>query len=238
MGRRLVSSVFVIGALAMPLRAQVVRVQTVEAESRSAIAGALVTLLDETGRRVVQGLTSESGWIRLLAPAPGTYRLRADRIGHAGVVGEPLAVRDSLTVVLTMSADRVLLPEVTVAGESRCGRVAEGEVTARLWEEVRKGLSANQLTISAQATPLTVRQFRRYRTLRGVVRADSTFAEFTTRDSPFVAPTLQRCVSRDSSTRSTASSTSLPPTHKRCSRRHSSRITVFRSCATSGGSRI
>ncbi len=188
MCQRLACSALIAAALAGPLGAQTIRVQTVETETRRAIAGALVTLLDDAGQRVTQGLTTDAGWVRLVAPRPGTYRLRADRIGHAGILGEPLSLRDSLTIVLSMPTERVLLPEVTVAGESRCDRVAEGAVTAALWEEVRKGLSANQLTIAAQATPLSVRQFRRYRTLRGTVRADSTFAEFTTLESPFIGP--------------------------------------------------
>ncbi len=71
---------------------------------------------------------------------------------------------------------------------STCEPRADGAETAGLWDEIRKALSAGEITASTQSVELSVRRFRRYRTLHGTVRADSTLREYRTRASPFVSP--------------------------------------------------
>lgn len=174
-------------AWAAPAAAQTIRVRTIEIETQRVIAGAIVVLLDSTGRRLVQGLTDDLGRITLQAPAPGTYRLKADRIGHVGIIGPPFHATDGSSITLEMPAERFLLPEIAVAGSSACGRRAEGEQTARLWEEVQKALAASEITANTERVELAVRRFRRYRSLNGTLRSDSTVRSYTTRESPFVS---------------------------------------------------
>lgn len=168
--------------------AQSVRVHVVEAETRQPVPGAIVSVVDGTNRRLVQGLTGESGRLVLRAPTPGSFRLRADRIGHPGIWSEPFDLGDSISIELVMPVDRVTLPELTVRATSNCEPRADGEQTATLWEEIRKALSAGQITSVTQSVELDVQRFRRYRTWSGSLRADSTIEEYSTRSSPFVSP--------------------------------------------------
>jgi hypothetical protein len=103
-------------AVACPAAAQTVRVQAIEAETRRPIPGAIVALIDSLERRLAQGLTSESGRLQLRAPGPGTYRLRADRIGHPGVLSLPVTLTDTVSVLLVMPVERLLLPELAFTG--------------------------------------------------------------------------------------------------------------------------
>ena len=88
-------------AALQPASAQVVRGTLVDAASDRGIGGAMLTLLDRSGRRVEQALTREdSGTFELRAPAPGEYRLRSDRIGYATTYSEyfGLGAGDTLTL--------------------------------------------------------------------------------------------------------------------------------------------
>ncbi len=170
-----------------PATAQSIRVRTIEAETGRPIAGAIVVLLDSAGRRVVQGLTDDLGRISFSAPAPGSYRLKADRIGHPGVTGPYFTSDVTEPITLEMPAERFELPELAVSGTSVCGHRDNNE-TARLWDEIRKALSASQITASSETVELLVRRFIRYRSLSGSLRSDSTTRTFTTRESPFIAP--------------------------------------------------
>jgi hypothetical protein len=173
---------------AATLSGQTIRVRAIEAGTNRPIAGAIVTLVDSLDRRLAGGLTNESGRLVLRAPRAGTYRLRADRIGHPGIRSEPVVVADSAALELAMPAERVNLPELVVRGATTCQRRADGVATAGLWEEIRKALASGQLTSASQQVELNVRRFRRYRTLSGTLRADSTIGEHRTRESPFVSP--------------------------------------------------
>jgi len=186
---RLVAGILALATLgvAPELFSQTVRVRTVEAGTNRAIEGAIVVLIDSASRRLAQGLTDHGGRLLLRAPRAGRFRLRADRIGHPGVLSDPLLVIDTTSIVLAMPAIRTSLPELTVRGSTQCDDRAVGERTAGLWEEIRKALSASDITSSTQSVDLAVRRFRRYRTLSGSLRSDSTEREYTTRVSPFAS---------------------------------------------------
>ncbi len=186
--RPLIVSLLVCLVGAIAVEAQSVRVRTIEAGTKRAVAGAIVSLVDSTDRRLTQALTNESGRTTLHAAGPGRFRLRADRIGHPGIWSDPFEVHDSLTIELVMPAERVNLPDLNVRGSTSCEIRADGERTAGLWEEVRKALAAGQITSSNESVELAVRRFRRYRTLEGTLRSDSTIREHRTRASPFVSP--------------------------------------------------
>ncbi|HKP28001.1 MAG TPA: carboxypeptidase-like regulatory domain-containing protein [Gemmatimonadales bacterium] len=177
--------VTILWALPSYASAQSIRVRTVEVETGRAISGAIVVLLDSAGRRLVQGLTDDLGRISLTAPIPGIYRVKADRIGHPGVTSDPFNSATTATLTLEMPGERFELPEIAVSGTSVCGR-SENAETAQLWEEIRKALSASQITSASQSVELSVRRFVRSRTLGGQLRKDSTTRTFTTRLSPFV----------------------------------------------------
>ena len=68
--------------------AQTVELRLKEETTGAPIAGAIVRLLGEKGP-VAQGLSNETGRLVLRAPAPGSYRLKVDRIGWSGLVTAP-----------------------------------------------------------------------------------------------------------------------------------------------------
>jgi hypothetical protein len=88
--------------------------------------------------------------------------VKADRIGHPGVTSDPFNSANTATLTLEMPGERFELPEIAVSGSSVCGR-SENAETAQLWEEIRKALSASQITSASQSVELSVRRFVRSR---------------------------------------------------------------------------
>jgi len=159
--RRSLAALLVLVVGATTAEAQFVEVRLRDETTRELVSGAIVRLLSDTGA-VVVGLTDEQGRITLRAPGPGSYRIRADRIGFAGYLSDPLALvaGQVIRTDITMSSTRIVLPTLVVHGETQCGDRGGGPVAAALWEEIRKALTANLLTQQA-AVPLRVQTFER-----------------------------------------------------------------------------
>ncbi|MYC86912.1 MAG: carboxypeptidase regulatory-like domain-containing protein, partial [Gemmatimonadales bacterium] len=88
-------------AVASAVHGQVVRGRLVDDGDNAAIAGAMVTLVGRDGRGVARMLTqSGTGVFELRVPAPGEYRLRAERIGYGTTHSAffRISTRDTLTV--------------------------------------------------------------------------------------------------------------------------------------------
>ncbi len=128
------------------------------------IEGAVVVLLDEAGVQRAGTLTDAGGRFSLRAPAPGRYRLRAERIGFRSTLSPPLALAAGQTAEQDLLAptEAVQLDGVEVESERRCVlRPAEGMRAATLWEEARKALNAAALTEAQQLVRFRVRVFDR-----------------------------------------------------------------------------
>lgn len=157
-----IGAVAVLAVLASPAMAQTVGLRLRHDSTAAPIAGAIVRLIGERGP-VAQGLTNELGLLELRAPAPGTYRLRIDRIGWTGLLTDPvtLAAGPALQLTVPMRSARVELPAIEVRGRSRCeSRAEQGALAAALWGEVQKALTANLIT-TRQRLPLHLREFVR-----------------------------------------------------------------------------
>lgn len=131
--------------VAAPAAAQTVQ-GTVTDSDRRPVPGALVLLVDASGRQRAGALTDGTGRYTLQAPGAGTYEVRAERVGQetARSASMALAAGDVRTVPLEMSTRPVVLEEVaaTASGGRRCSvRPQEAAETARLWEEARKALN-------------------------------------------------------------------------------------------------
>lgn len=117
--------------------------RVLDQETQAPQVGAFVSLLDEEGVRRAGVLTDATGRYILRAPAPGRYRLRAERIGVESRFSPWFQVTPGQVVsqdILTRPA-AVTLAGVEVTGESRCDlRGASGSATVALWEEARKAL--------------------------------------------------------------------------------------------------
>ena len=151
------------------LRAQSVELRVREEAGLAPVAGAIVRLLDDRGT-VAQGLTNELGLLVLRARGAGSYRIKIDRIGWAGIVTQPLnlAAGEILRREIRMPASRLSLPPLITEARTRCDRGSQGgALAALLWEEIRKALTANVLTQQAGVTTTHQRQFLREVSLKG-----------------------------------------------------------------------
>ncbi|MGE0556297.1 MAG: hypothetical protein AB7R55_22950 [Gemmatimonadales bacterium] len=179
-----------VGSAAGRADAQAIRVRAVEAETDRPVAGAIVSALDSVGRLWARGLTDERGRLVLRPPGPGTYRLRADRLGHEGTTTEPFALADTISLTVLMPLARVRLPDVVTTAETSCrqgGRPTGDLNLASVWSEARKGLLASEIAAEDKELRLVVRKFRRRRTLGGTLRSDSTLATYLTAPPAFVS---------------------------------------------------
>jgi hypothetical protein len=180
-----------IALLALPVaaHAQSIELRLIEEALGRPVAGAIVRLM--AGASVVaQGLTNETGRIVLRAPAPGTYQVKADRIGWNGLLTEPFILGADATLrrELVMPATRRELPTITVRGRSQCDPGGQGgPLAAALWEEIRNALTANVLTQRQQAVPLHVRQFVREVNLGRRILRQWTYRSTITRGNAFVS---------------------------------------------------
>ncbi len=142
--------------------AQAVRGELVEGASGRPVAGALVVLLDGAGKQVGGGFADADGGFLVQAPGPGSYTLRAERVGFAAVRSPALRLAAGQTVThdLEMGSEAVRLEGLVVRGEKRrCAALPDaGEQTAALWEEARKALGATAWTQARRSFRFTLQQ--------------------------------------------------------------------------------
>lgn len=136
---------------AAAVSAQVVRGVVLEAGANTPVRGAFVVLLDSVGRSRAGVLTDDKGVYAIPAQSAGTYRVRAERIGHASTTSDAfaLAAGQTLTVDIQAALAPIELAAVTTSKTSECvSRPKTGERTAQIWEEARKALSVAKWTSS------------------------------------------------------------------------------------------
>ena len=106
---------------AAPGAAQSVSGRLLDDATGAGIAAAVVMLLDLDGQVLSRALTAEDGAFELAVPAPGQYRVRAQRIGYVMATSAPLDLVQSrsLVVEFRLSAVAVPLAPITVVGRER-----------------------------------------------------------------------------------------------------------------------
>lgn len=117
--------------------------RVLDQETRAPLQGAFVALMDEGGVRRAAVLSDQTGRFVLRAPAPGTFRLRVERIGTESAFSEFFQVTPGQVITrdLETRPAAVTLQGVEVTGDARCELDEdEGSATVRLWEEARKAL--------------------------------------------------------------------------------------------------
>jgi carboxypeptidase family protein len=115
-----------------------------EQGSGTPIRGVFVSLLDARGDRQRGYLTDEAGRFVFRAPTPGSYTLRAERLGYQTVTTEaiPIEEQEGRNVPISLSVAALRLPDVTIQRDQRCVTNPQNAVaTARVWEEVGKALT-------------------------------------------------------------------------------------------------
>ena len=156
--------------VAAPLSAQAITGTLVEAETGAPVEGASVTLLNRSGDQVDWRLTDAAGRFDFRMTRPGTYLLRADRIGHASVLSDPIPVDRGVTAVYSLETpvEPILLGGIDVRSSRRCEiRPGRGASTARVWEEARKALEATSRTSGLGVYRYVVRHYERELDARG-----------------------------------------------------------------------
>jgi hypothetical protein len=149
--------------------AQTVRGTVVDDGERS-VPGVVVILVDAANREVARTLTSERGEFRIVAPRPGSYRLRTLRIGFQSVLTEPIAfvVGDEHTRRLVVSSVAFVLDTVRATGRNPC-RVVAGDstsVVSAIWDQVRNALIATQLSLNNRTIYNTTLAYERVQDIR------------------------------------------------------------------------
>jgi hypothetical protein len=161
--------------------AQTVEGTLVEEGREAPIQGALVTLLGADERPLARALTDAQGRFVLRAPAAGTYRVRADRIGFGSTTSGPLQLAEGQTAPLRLAAPGRVVQLQGIRAEARGTRrcatrpaAGAGAEVATLWEEARKALSLAEYTRQQQGWSFAVHTWRRgIDPATGVVQAES-----------------------------------------------------------------
>ena len=133
---------------ARPAGAQIVR-GWVEQADGVPIFGAFIMLEDSSGVVSSRVLSTESGSFRITAPAPGAYRLRADRIGYSAAVSPWLRLDEGedLSYRFVIEPSPVRLREIRVEERARCMILPdEGIELQRVWDEALKAITATAWT--------------------------------------------------------------------------------------------
>ncbi|MGW8267063.1 MAG: carboxypeptidase regulatory-like domain-containing protein, partial [Longimicrobiales bacterium] len=136
-------------ALPRPIAAQSVQGQIQDRETLAPVEGVLVLLVGRQGEEHDGYLTNAAGRFFLRAPGPGTYTIRAERIGYESVTSDAFTLQASqlFGLRLEMKETAIQLDELRVEGEQQCVvRPEEGMDLARVWEEARKALSVQDWT--------------------------------------------------------------------------------------------
>ncbi len=162
---------FVLGLVPpTPLTGQAISGIVVQAGTGVPIQGASVILLNRAGERLDWRLTNVEGRFEFRMSGPGTYRVQAERIGHARVLSDPIPIDRGVTVVYTLEApvEPVILEGIRVASSRRCEvRPGQGASTATVWEEARKALEATSQTSRLGVYRYVIRRHERELDARG-----------------------------------------------------------------------
>ncbi|SVB39752.1 uncharacterized protein METZ01_LOCUS192606, partial [marine metagenome] len=142
----------------------------VEAETSAPIEGAAIILLSESGDQLSWRLTDTAGRFSFPINRSGRFQLRADRIGHASVLTDIIALDGAKNAVQRIEAplEAILLSGLEVESNRRCEiRPEDGVATARVWEEARKALEAASQTTRRGTYRYVLRRYVRELDARG-----------------------------------------------------------------------
>jgi hypothetical protein len=164
--RAILQSALALALILLPAAtaAQQVRGTVVDAASGTPVEGGLIRLVDDTGTSLPPRLTGAGGTYRLDAPAPGRYRVEAERIGYRRTISEPVELTGEVPVELHLAieVEPVPLTGITVEGSQRCRiRQEISQAAARLWVEARRALTATALTSEEEVLRFQHTRWRR-----------------------------------------------------------------------------
>ncbi|UCG88097.1 MAG: carboxypeptidase regulatory-like domain-containing protein [Gemmatimonadota bacterium] len=134
-------------SLALPpvCLAQTIQGRLVQDSDGQPVPGAFVVLLDASGRAPASAMTDSDGSFTLVAPRPGSYRLRSAVIGWHATLSPSVALERGSVLQYTFAIrpQPVRLDAIVVTQERQCAARADaGAAVVAVWEEARKALDA------------------------------------------------------------------------------------------------
>jgi hypothetical protein len=174
---------------AIPSSAQSVRLSIIDATRDVPLGGVIVTLVDDAGRSVVEGLVSGAGQRLLAAPVPGRYRVRVRRVGFKPYVSAPITLAEGeVPLVLRIPPDRITLPPVRTSARATCrSGGALDTATVIALDEVRAALASAALGWKERIEPLVTTSVERRLTLGGKRIEEQRTAKGSLYSAPFVS---------------------------------------------------
>ena len=135
----------------------------IERGTRLPVPGAMVLLFDDAGERVDRFLTNAAGRFMLDVAGPGPHFITVERIGYASLTTDRFEPGpDDPPMVIDVPVEPVSLRGLAVEAGPRCEvRPEEGRATARVWDEVRKALAAEEWTREAALYTYMLQRFER-----------------------------------------------------------------------------
>ncbi|HSJ31675.1 MAG TPA: carboxypeptidase regulatory-like domain-containing protein, partial [Longimicrobiales bacterium] len=124
-------------------------VEVTGAESGSALAGAFVSLLDESGAVIRSALTNEAGRSLIMTPGGGRYEITVELVGRqthsTGLLS--VAAEEIRRVAVSLSFQPIALAEIRVDPDQRCRlRPADAMAISQVWETARQALAVQAWT--------------------------------------------------------------------------------------------
>ena len=177
--------------IAASMPAQEVRGIARVAGSTVAASGTAVILADTSGAVVAGAITDETGRFVLRAPAPGSYRVRARRIGFlpdsSGVLR--LAAGTSIEFDPALSQFAVQLQQVRVDATRRCTiSPTSGQAAFMLWQDAQSALTATVASSASSQIGFMLRRFeRKLDASTGTVREEKTWDSRTVNSEPYAS---------------------------------------------------
>ena len=162
-GMRIARLILLLTALA-PVRAaaQPIIGVVVEEGTGMPVAGAMVILSDSAGTQVARVLSNATGKFFVLARSRGPHYITVERIGYANWTTGSLEPGTGELITVRIPVQAIHLGGLDVSSGQRCEvRPEQGRATARVWEEVRKALVAEEYTREASLYRYTLSRFER-----------------------------------------------------------------------------
>ncbi len=123
MPTRLFCALVILATVPIAVRGQTVqeiRGRVVQDGTGAAMEGVELALLDDTGAELVRTASDGDGAFRLTVPIPGTYTLRATRLGFRTVEARSLAVRadEVVELLVRLAVDAIPLEPLTIVARA------------------------------------------------------------------------------------------------------------------------
>ena len=180
---------------AASLRAQAVSGAVTDAATGAPVRGAVVSMLDATGRRVALAQVADDGRFRMSAPSAGTYRLRAMRIGYRPTDRGPFelgaAPREENIALRALGQ---LLDTVRVAGRATCMR-DDGTSAFAVWQQAQAAVASVAASQRRSIQTKIIRQLVVYDVGGRVQRREATVISDIAR-APWQSPPMDSLVAQ------------------------------------------